>query len=165
MASDSPAVPDAPSTAPTPQDTNSFDLEASKKAATSYSALKAEYPDFVAPFSQYALASNANAQFELYEYEQKEVLLCVRIEYVGGGRQFRATAYVDLTDKKYVPTQLSDYPSLGGVASSYCYSTALENGEYVSRAYCSLKNRAACYIDFNANDGEALKAFMNTIQK
>lgn len=137
--------------------------DAAPMSAT-YTSLSEKYPEKTAPFASFFFASNASSEYALISLGGEEVLMEIELSSVGGGRQMRARVYIDLTDGEKQPQELEAYKELaaGGAVRS---ETKYENGEYVSRAYCTLADGSDCYIDMTSNDDSSLSALLDLIRK
>lgn len=143
---------------------NVYSVADATSVAASYASLSEEYPEMTAPFAPFSLASNASAEYSVYEIEGAPMLMRVELAFVGGGIQARASVYVDLTNGVKKPKELTEYQELS-YNRGYRSETVYEGGEYVTRAYCTLSGGVDCYVDMTANNEGAFYELMKILRR
>lgn len=134
--------------------------------SATYTALREEYAETVAPFAPMTYASNASAEYSIYKLDGEAVLMCVELKLVGFGIQAQASVYVDLTNGAYQESNLKAYETLERSGrGGYHYETVEEGGEFVSKAYCTLSAGNACYVDMTTNRQVVLSQLMDLIRR
>lgn len=129
-------------------------LSEAETSRLSYTEVNERYAGFLDGLNRFALASNASADYTLYRYDDKDVLLEADVSILKGFSKLRAAVRVDLTDGKYAAEELKDYPA-SYKKDSPVYESDYVNGEIVYRGTAK-RDEKEYFFDCSLNGDPAL---------
>lgn len=135
-----------------------YELAAAEARAAGVNELVSAYGNSLEKLTDLALLG-FGADYTLYSYAGKAVLLETDVLYLQNGRRVSATVYTDLSDGEYAAAELKEYSALPLGGGQYRYKNTYLNGEYLTLGSFTLSG-AACCISLQSSYSEAFFSFM-----
>lgn len=139
-----------------------YSIAEAKASALELAEVEENYPGYLDGLHRFALADNAEAEYTLYSVDGKDVLLSADVRLLKGFVKFKASVFVDLSDRRYEADELKVYETLPLSGEDYSYRREFINGEYVYQAYVEWDERRY-FIDYSAQDYTSFYRFMDLL--
>lgn len=136
-----------------------YQLSQAEQKAAGVGELIEGYGESLKKLTDLGLSADVGADYTLYYYDNRAVLLETDVLYSRLGSRVSATVYTDLSGGKYRAAELEKYDALSSKTSAYTYEIMFLNGEYVSLGAFSYLGNGYC-VEVQSSYEYAFSEFM-----